>query len=228
MIVKQEKVHSSSDSGTVWRCRPFLVNVAPSLRDYSPFHHSFTGQTYIWVALYSIFASASQLVSYAHSQIWHETGFSVTVTSRGCPIQKHHWDKGRNIKVHLYQPAGYDSAHEPVCPQLWIYCTFPRRKLRILFAYRSPRHVILDADYREAPEHTFLAAIQNAKDMTRYLAANSGQYDSSDIFLHGFSAGDNIALLTASTLGSECIKGVVDFYPYVDLTKPHTAQRRSA
>jgi hypothetical protein len=37
MIVKQEKVHSSSDSGVVWRCRPWSMWHA-AIRSYtSPF-----------------------------------------------------------------------------------------------------------------------------------------------------------------------------------------------
>jgi acetyl esterase/lipase len=84
----------------------------------------------------------------------------------------------------------------------------------------------LDADYRKAPEHPFPAAIQDAEDITHYLAANPDQYDSSNIFLSGFSAGGNIALVTASTLGPERIKGVIGFYPSVDLTKQHTAPEK--
>jgi acetyl esterase/lipase len=86
--------------------------------------------------------------------------------------------------------------------------------------------VVFDADYRKSPEHPFPAAIQDAEDITCFLAANSEKYDLSNIFLSGFSAGGNIALVTASALGPERVKGVVAFYPVVDLTKRHIAPEK--
>jgi acetyl esterase/lipase len=86
--------------------------------------------------------------------------------------------------------------------------------------------VVFDADYRKSPEHPFPAAIQDAEDIICYLAANSDKYDSSNIFLSGFSAGGNIALVTASALGPERVKGVLAFYPVVDITKRCTAPEK--
>jgi len=85
---------------------------------------------------------------------------------------------------------------------------------------------VFDADYRKAPEHPFPAAIQDAEDITYYLAANPDKYDASNVFLCGFSAGGNLALVTASHLGPERVKGVLGFYPPVDFTKPHTAPEK--
>jgi acetyl esterase/lipase len=86
--------------------------------------------------------------------------------------------------------------------------------------------IVFDADYRKSPEHPFPAAIQDAEDITCYLTANSDKYDSSNIFLCGFSAGGNIALVTASALGPERVKGVLAFYPVVDLTERHPAPEK--
>ena len=86
--------------------------------------------------------------------------------------------------------------------------------------------LVFDADYRKAPEHPFPAAIQDAEDIVYYLFANPDKYDLSNIFLSGFSAGGNMALVTASTLGPNRIKGVIGFYPAVDLTKQHTAPEK--
>jgi len=83
--------------------------------------------------------------------------------------------------------------------------------------------LVFDSDYRKAPEHPFPAATE---DITHYLAANMSQYDQTNIFLSGFSAGGNIALVTASTLGPQRIKGVIGFYLSVDLTKPPTAPEK--
>ena len=161
-------------------------------------------------------------------------------------------DKGRSIKVHLYQPAGYDGTKPtPVLVnwhglakhrgllylilKLTYYYLYSlgfvvpslgaNREFCSLIAART-RCLVFDADYRKAPEHPFPAAIQDAEDITHYLAANPGQYDPSNIFLSGFSAGGNIALATASSLGPERIKGVIGMYPCVDLMKPPTAPEK--
>jgi acetyl esterase/lipase len=83
--------------------------------------------------------------------------------------------------------------------------------------------LVFDADYRKAPEHPFPAVIQDAEDIIFYLIANPDKYDPPNIFLSGFSAGGSIALVMTSTLGPDRIKGVIGFYPAVDLTKQHTA-----
>jgi acetyl esterase/lipase len=83
--------------------------------------------------------------------------------------------------------------------------------------------LVFDADYRKAPEHPFPAAVHDAEDVAQYILANPDQYDSSNIFTSGFSAGGNLALVTASSLGPERIKGVIGIYPPLDMTKPHIA-----
>lgn len=87
--------------------------------------------------------------------------------------------------------------------------------------------LVLDADYRKAPEHPFPAAVYDAEDVAHYTLANPDQYDPSNIFISGFSAGGNLALVTASSLGPERIKGVISIYPSLDKTKSHTAPERS-
>ncbi|KIM86164.1 hypothetical protein PILCRDRAFT_5214, partial [Piloderma croceum F 1598] len=140
-------------------------------------------------------------------------------------------DTGRDIKVHLYQPANRDSTKPAPVFVNWHGSGFiipslgENREFCSLVAART-QCVVFDADYRKAPEHPFPAAIQDAEDITSYLAANSDKYDSSNIFLGGFSAGGNIALVTASALGPERVKGVLTFYPVVDLTKRHTAPEK--
>jgi acetyl esterase/lipase len=99
------------------------------------------------------------------------------------------------------------------------------REFCSLIAART-RCLVFDVDYRKAPEHPFPAAIQDAEDIAHYLAANQGQYDASNIFLSGFSAGGNIALVTASTLGPERVKGVIVLYAPIDFTKPHIAPEK--
>lgn len=86
--------------------------------------------------------------------------------------------------------------------------------------------LVFDADYRKAPEHPFPAAIQDTEDVYTYLVQKPMQHDVANIFLSGFSAGGNIALAVAALLGPERIKGVMGFYPSVDLTKEHEAPEK--
>lgn len=81
--------------------------------------------------------------------------------------------------------------------------------------------VVFDSDYRKAPEHPFPAAIEDAEDVIHYPESHPDQYDASNIFLSGFSAGGNLALVTASSLGPERIRCVIGIYPSVDLTHEH-------
>ena len=86
--------------------------------------------------------------------------------------------------------------------------------------------LVFDADYRKAPEHPFPAAVEDAEDVTHYILAHPDQYDPSNIFTSGFSAGGNLALVTASSFGPERIKGVIGIYPSLDKTKTHTAPEK--
>jgi acetyl esterase/lipase len=99
------------------------------------------------------------------------------------------------------------------------------REFFSLIAART-KCLVFDTNYRKAPEHSFPAAIQDAEDIVYYIFANPDKYDLSNIFLGGFSAGGSIALVTASTLGPNRIKGVIGFNPAVDLTKHHTAPEK--
>ena len=86
--------------------------------------------------------------------------------------------------------------------------------------------LVFDADYRKAPEHPFPAALQDAEDIVHFLVARPDQYDVSNIFLGGSSAGGNIALAAASTLGPQRVKGVIAFYPPVDFTNQRSAPKK--
>jgi len=147
---------------------------------------------------------------------------SITVPSR---------DKGRNIKVHLHRPEGYDSTKPTPVLVNWHGSSFiipllGSNRAFCSFVATRTKCLVFDADYRKAPEHPFPAAIQDAEDIVYYLLANPDKYDPSNIFLSGFSAGGSIALITASTIGPERVKGVIGIYPAVDLTKQHVAPEK--
>ena len=83
--------------------------------------------------------------------------------------------------------------------------------------------IVLDSDYRKAPEDPFPAGPQDAMDVVNYVLAHPLIYDASNIFLSGFSAGGALALGVALTLGPERIKGVFGIYPPVDITRRYPA-----
>ncbi|CAJ2507404.1 Uu.00g085900.m01.CDS01 [Anthostomella pinea] len=84
-------------------------------------------------------------------------------------------------------------------------------------AREIPGLVVLDADYRKAPEDPFPAAVHDTEDVLRWVASQPDVYDASRVALSGFSAGGLLALLQ--------IPVVVAVYPTVDLSVP-AAERK--
>jgi acetyl esterase/lipase len=84
--------------------------------------------------------------------------------------------------------------------------------------------LVLDADYRKAPDDPFPAAIEDAEDTLRWVERQSHLFDLNRIALSGFSSGGNLALVASSELRREFkninIKAVYSFYPGVDFTIP--------
>ena len=152
---------------------------------------------------------------------------------------------GRSIEVDVYEPSGYDHTK----PNAVIinfhgcvpghYRSFHWLTLRCSSGYALPslgvdheyiatlvlkaNVIVLDSDYRKAPENPFPAGLQDAMDVVNYVLAYPQTYDTSNVFLSGFSAGGALALGVAMTLGPERIKGVFGFYPPVDITQQYPA-----
>ena len=81
--------------------------------------------------------------------------------------------------------------------------------------------IVIDADYRKAPEHPHPACINDAEDVVRWTLEQSFT-DTSQVTLTGFSAGGNIALVLAGSsdiLPKGTIKHAIAVYPVVDLSK---------
>ncbi|RSL73716.1 hypothetical protein CEP54_000248 [Fusarium duplospermum] len=83
--------------------------------------------------------------------------------------------------------------------------------------------VVLDADYRKAPEHPYPAAVEDVEDILKWVEGQSEHFDLSRIAVSGFSAGGNLALVAASELRGQFkrinIRAVYAFYPLVDLDR---------
>lgn len=80
-------------------------------------------------------------------------------------------------------------------------------------------HLVIDVEYRLAPEHPFPAALNDVEDVVKWIRTQSfDHYDLDRISLSGFSAGGNLALAVSSVLQESVIHSTVAFYPPCDLT----------
>jgi acetyl esterase/lipase len=83
--------------------------------------------------------------------------------------------------------------------------------------------LVLDADYRKAPEYPLPGAVEDAEDTLRWVESQGGMFDLDRVALSGFSSGGNLALVASSELRPEFkmnIRAVYAFYPGVDFTIP--------
>lgn len=88
--------------------------------------------------------------------------------------------------------------------------------------------IVLDADYRKAPQNPFPAAPQDALDVCLYVLAHTELYDANRISLGGCSAGGSIALAAAASLGPEKICAVCTIAPATDFRIQSTRKARDA
>ncbi|RBR11256.1 uncharacterized protein FIESC28_09140 [Fusarium coffeatum] len=83
--------------------------------------------------------------------------------------------------------------------------------------------LVLDVDYRKAPEYPYPAALEDAEDTLRWVKSQGHQFDLDHVALSGFSSGGNLALVASSELRRDFkinIRAVYAFYPGVDFTIP--------
>ncbi|EUC56656.1 alpha/beta hydrolase fold protein [Rhizoctonia solani AG-3 Rhs1AP] len=79
--------------------------------------------------------------------------------------------------------------------------------------------IVLDCDYAKSPEYPFPAAPNDVRDIVAHVTANrEGYFDVSRITIGGFSAGGTLALTAGVDQPKGTLKGVVVFYPCVDLS----------
>jgi acetyl esterase/lipase len=141
-------------------------------------------------------------------------------------------DSLRTIPGDMYYPPGYSSSPLPVLV-VWHGSGFviPGLGLDALFCSRLARDagvVVLDADYRKAPENPFPAALHDVEDVLKWIATQDG-LDAKRVAVGGFSAGANLALVAATTLRKKLsylinIPLVISIYPETDLSVPAAAK----
>ncbi|CAE6538051.1 unnamed protein product [Rhizoctonia solani] len=79
--------------------------------------------------------------------------------------------------------------------------------------------IVLDCDYAKGPEYPFPAAPNDVRDIIAHVTNNKeGYFDTSRITIGGFSAGGTLALTAGVSQPKGTLKGVVAFYPCVDLS----------
>lgn len=144
-------------------------------------------------------------------------------------------DQHRTLKANVYnsfldnsEDGGGSSSGGPH-PTLINFCgtgfAIPMHGADDAFCHRistATGYIVLDVEYRLAPEHPFPAAVNDVEDAIKYVLSRPDEYDASQISLSGFSSGGTLALIAASTLFSAdtgTIRSVTAFYPATDLAK---------
>ncbi|KAI1739161.1 putative carboxylesterase [Xylaria scruposa] len=137
-------------------------------------------------------------------------------------------DAGRTIKVHVYSPSseGLDKDLQTPPPVL-INCfgsgfALPLFGADDLFCSEVSKrsgHVVLDVEYRLAPENPFPAAIHDVEDVVQHVMTRPHKYDVAHISISGFSSGGTLALVVPTLFSPNTFRSVIAFYPSVSLVK---------
>lgn len=111
-------------------------------------------------------------------------------------------DSGRTIKTNVYGTPT-EGKPSPVlinfCGSGFVLRTFGNDDEYCRFVAEKSEYIVIDVQYRLAPENPFPAAFNDAEDVVKWVQSQPQRFDSSCISLSGFSAGANIALAVASS-----------------------------
>ncbi|TRX89649.1 hypothetical protein FHL15_009399 [Xylaria flabelliformis] len=141
-------------------------------------------------------------------------------------------DSGRTIRVHVYSPSpvtfpnGLDDVLQTPRPVL-INCfgsgfalpLFGADDLFCSEVSKQTGHVVLDVDYRLAPENPFPAAIHDVEDVVQHVVTRPDKYDIAHISISGFSSGGTLALVIPTLFSANTFRSIVTFYPSVSMVK---------
>lgn len=134
-------------------------------------------------------------------------------------------DKGHSIKVHVYKPHAAEAGSSNPAPVLInLYGSGLAIPLHGMdddfcrFVASSTGYVVLDVNYRLAPEHPFPAALNDVEDAVKYVLDHPSEYQASQVSISGFSSGGTLALSAASTtLPRGTFQSLITFYPATNL-----------
>lgn len=137
-------------------------------------------------------------------------------------------DKRRFIKAWVHYPPQYDEGKPQRLVINWHGSGFIQPSLGIDHEFcgriaQDSNVVVIDADYRKAPEHPFPAAVEDVEDTLIWAESQPERFDLDRVAVTGFSAGGNLALVAVSELRTRSdrlnIRAVYAFYPLVDLER---------
>ncbi|KAH8786323.1 putative carboxylesterase [Hyaloscypha sp. PMI_1271] len=130
-------------------------------------------------------------------------------------------DKGRAIKIHVYNPGGEagSTRGEPHPVLINFYGSGFALQYHgaddgfCRFVATHTSHVVLDVQYRVAPENPFPAAVNDAEDAVKYVLGHPDEYQTSYVSLCGFSSGGTLALVTSTLFPHGTFQSLIGFYP---------------
>lgn len=147
-------------------------------------------------------------------------------------------DKHRTIKVHVYKPpARVEEEAEsskpgpgPVLINLYgSGLVIPLHGLDddfCRFIAEDTGYVVLDVNYRLAPEYPFPGALHDVEDIVKYVLDHPNEYQASQVSVSGFSSGGTLALAAASTtLPRGTFQSLIAFYPATNLFQDPAARK---
>lgn len=147
-------------------------------------------------------------------------------------------DQGRAIIGDLYYPPGLTGSSPAEKKSVivnwhgsgFVLPCFGGDRVWCSRVARETGAIVLDADYRKAPEDPFPAAVNDVEDALKWIASKPDDFDTSRVAVSGFSAGGNLALVAASSLRQGLshaglqIQCVAAFYPVTDLSIEATSK----
>ncbi|KAJ5811888.1 carboxylesterase [Penicillium riverlandense] len=134
-------------------------------------------------------------------------------------------EKHRTITVHVYKPCADGAESTTPAPVLVnLYgsgLALPLHGLDDHFCRlvaNAAGYVVLDVNYRLAPEHPFPAPLNDLEDTMKYVLDRPNEYQASQVSVSGFSSGGTLALAAAATIFPRgTFQSLIAFYPATDL-----------
>lgn len=130
-------------------------------------------------------------------------------------------EAGRTIKAHVYRPSSAPKLSPVLINFHGSGFVLPLHGSDGPFCRQvsqETNYMVLDVQYRLAPEHPFPAALHDVEDVVNWVLNQPTEFDLSRVDLSGFSAGANLSLAASSNLfPRETFHSVLAFYPPLDL-----------
>lgn len=144
-------------------------------------------------------------------------------------------DKHRTIRVHVYKPYvedGESSKPAPVLINLYgSGLAIPFHGIDdgfCRFVTKATGYVVLDVNYRLAPEFPFPAALNDVEDTIQYVLDHPDEYQASQVSVSGFSSGGTLALTASTTLPRGTFQSLTAFYPATNLFQDPSSRKAPA